>query len=76
MKVNILSRKDQVNTQDDNKDVQMLKEELWKRRTMAEIKMLKKKQCNREDRVTEGNTTKKARGDTRAKERRWTNLER
>jgi len=31
-----------VNTQDDNKDVQMLKEELWKRRTMAEIKMLRK----------------------------------
>jgi len=44
MKVNILSRKDQVNTQDDNKDVQMLKEELWRRRTTttAEIKMLRK----------------------------------
>jgi len=29
MKVNILSRKDQVNTKEDNKDVQLLKEELW-----------------------------------------------
>jgi len=42
MKADILSRKDQVNTQDDNKDVQMLKEELWKRRTMAEIIMLRR----------------------------------
>ena len=43
MKANILSRKDQVNTQDDNKDVQMLKEELWRRTTTtAEIKMLRK----------------------------------
>jgi len=42
MKADILSRKDQVNTQDDNKNVQMLKEELWKRRTMAEIIMLRR----------------------------------
>jgi len=42
MKADILSRKDQVNTQNDNKDVQMLKEELWKRRTMAEITMLRR----------------------------------
>jgi len=41
-KADILSRKDQVNTQDNNKDVQMLKEELWKRTTTAEITMLKK----------------------------------
>jgi len=40
MKADILSRKDQVNTQDDNKDVQMLKEELWTRKTMAKITML------------------------------------
>jgi len=31
-----------VNTQDDNKDVQMLKKELWKRRTMAKITMLRR----------------------------------
>ena len=42
MKADILSRKDQMNTQDDNKDVQMLKKELQKRRTMAEITMLRR----------------------------------
>jgi len=29
MKVDILSRKDQVDTTDDNKDIKILKEELW-----------------------------------------------
>jgi len=29
---------------DDNKDVQVLKEELWARRTMAEVTMLKRNQ--------------------------------
>jgi len=29
MKADIFSRKDQVNTKEDNKDVQLLKEELW-----------------------------------------------
>jgi len=28
-KTDILSRKEQVNTKEDNKDVQLLKEELW-----------------------------------------------
>ena len=37
-----MSRKDQVNTQDDNKNVQMLKEELWTRRMMAKITMLQR----------------------------------
>ena len=41
MKADILLRKDQVDTQDDNKDVQMLKEELWTRRqTLAEVTLL------------------------------------
>jgi len=31
-----------VNTQDDNKDVQMLKKELWKRRIIAKITMLRR----------------------------------
>jgi len=43
MKVNILSRKDQVNTKEDNKDVQLLKEQLWTRRMTVEIMMLKRK---------------------------------
>jgi len=41
-KADILSRKDQVDMQDDNKDVQILKEELWTRRTTAEITILKR----------------------------------
>ena len=40
--MDILSRKDQVNTKEDNKDVQMLKEELWTRRMTAEVTILKK----------------------------------
>jgi len=43
MKVDILSRKDQVNTKEDNKNVQLLKEQLWTRRMTAEIMMLKRK---------------------------------
>ena len=42
IKVDILSRKDQVNTKEDNKDVQLLKEELWTRRMTAEITMLRR----------------------------------
>jgi len=41
-KADIPLRKDQVNTKEDNKDVQMLKEELWTRRTTAEIIILKR----------------------------------
>ena len=42
MKVDILSRKDQVNAQDNNKYIQMLKEKLWTRRMTAEITMLQR----------------------------------
>ena len=42
MKADILLRKDQINTQEDNKYIQMLKKELWKRRTIAEITMLRR----------------------------------
>ena len=41
-KADILSRKDQMDTWENNKDVQMLKKELWTRRTTAEIMMLKR----------------------------------
>jgi len=41
-KADILSRKDQINMKEDNKDIQMLKEELWMRRTMVEVMMLKR----------------------------------
>ena len=36
-KVDILSRKNQVDIQNDNKDVQILKKELWIKRTTVEI---------------------------------------
>ena len=39
-KADILSRKDQVNTKEDNKDVQLLKDKIWARRTTAKITML------------------------------------
>ena len=42
-KADILSRKDQVNTKEDNKDVQLLKNEMWTRKTMARITMLGRK---------------------------------
>jgi len=41
-------RKDQVNTKEDNKDVQLLKEELWSRRMTAEITMMGKKTTAKE----------------------------
>jgi len=41
MKADILSRKDQVNTKEDNKDVQLLKDKLWQQKTTAEIIMMK-----------------------------------
>ena len=42
-KADILSRKDQVNTKEDNKDVQLLKDEMWTRKTTARITMLGQK---------------------------------
>jgi len=42
-KADILSRKDQVNTKEDNKDIQLLKEGLWSRRMTAEITMIERK---------------------------------
>ena len=43
-KADILSRKNQVDMKNDNKDVQVLKKELWTRRTTAEVMMLKRNQ--------------------------------
>jgi len=40
--VDILSRKDQVDTKEDNEDIQLLKEKSWTRRTIAEVTMLKR----------------------------------
>ena len=42
MKADILSRKYQVDTRNNNKDIQVFKEEVWTRRTIVEITMLKR----------------------------------
>jgi len=47
-KADILSRKDQVNTKEDNKDVQLLKDKLWQRRMIAEITMIQRKMITEE----------------------------
>ena len=40
-KANILLRKDQVDIMEDNKDIQLLKEEIWMRKTTAaEVKII------------------------------------
>ena len=48
-KTDILSRKDQVNTKEDNKNIQLLKEELWTRRITAKITMIGRKMTVDED---------------------------
>jgi len=47
-KADILSRKDQVNTKEDNKDVQLLKNKLWQQRMTAEIMIIQRKMITEE----------------------------
>ena len=42
-KADILSRKDQVDTKEDNKDMQLLKDEMWSRKTVGKIWMFDSK---------------------------------
>ena len=62
-KADILLRKDQVNTKEDNKDVQLLKEELWSRRTTAKITMIGRKmtaeECDVLKRIQKNNMREK-----------------
>jgi len=77
MKADILSRKDQVNTKEDNKDVQLLKEELWQQRTTAEITMIKRKTTVKEGdilREIKKKHNKRERSCSRTEERGWFNL--
>ena len=37
--MDILSRKDQVNTKEDNKDVQLLKDKMWSRKIVGKIRI-------------------------------------
>jgi len=53
-KADILSRRDHIDTKENNKDVQLLKEELWSRRTTAEITMMGRKTiADKGDRIKE-----------------------
>ena len=40
MRTDILSRKNQVNTKEDNKDIKMLKDKIWKRRQTTEVEIV------------------------------------
>ena len=63
-KADILSRKDQVNTKEDNKDVQLLKNEMWSRKSTSKIQVFDGKK-----RVNESDIIKKIRkNNTREKE--------
>ena len=42
-KVDILLRKEQVDTKKNNKDVQLLKDKMWTRKTTAKVTMLRRK---------------------------------
>jgi len=64
MKADILSRKEQVNTKEDNKDVQLLKDKMWTRKTTGKIMMLERKVMTEEN----GIVKKIQRNNTREKE--------
>ena len=62
-KADILSRKDQVDTKEDNKDVQLLKDEIWTRKITSKIKVF-----NERKRIDESDIIKKIRkNNTREK---------
>ena len=54
MKADILSRKDHIDTTNNNKDVQMLKDEMWTRKQiLAEVKMIWRNQVVEETTILE-----------------------
>jgi len=62
-KADILSWKEQVNTKEDNKDIQLLKDEMWTRKTTAKVMMLERKVMAEESdivkRIRRNNTREK-----------------
>ena len=58
MKADILSRKDQVNTKKDNKNVQLLKDEMWTRKMTVKITMLGQKVMIEESSIIQKNNTR------------------
>jgi len=63
-KADILSRKEQVNAKENNKDVQLLKDEMWTRKTTVKIIMLGRKVMTEESDIVK----KIRRNNTREKE--------
>jgi len=63
MKADILSQKEQVDTKEDNKDIQLLKDKMWTRKTTAKITMLGRKVMTEESdiikRIQRNNTREK-----------------
>jgi len=62
IKADILSQKDQFNTKEDNKDMQLLKDEMWTRKTTAKVTMLGQKVMTEGDiikRIQKNNTREK-----------------
>ena len=54
MKADVLSRKDHIDTMEDNKDIQILKDKIWTRRQiMAEVKMIQRNQVVEETTILE-----------------------
>ena len=61
-KADILSRKDQINTKKDNKDVQLLKDKLWQQKTTAKVTIIKEDKTRKENKILKEirrNTTRK-----------------
>jgi len=62
-KADILSRKEQVNIKEDNKNVQLLKDETWTRKTTVKIMMLRRKVMTEESdivkKIRKNNTKEK-----------------
>ena len=53
-KADILLRKDYIDTTNDNKDIQMLKDEMWTRKQIsAEVKMIQRNQVVEETTILE-----------------------
>jgi len=62
-KADILSWKEQIDTKEDNKDIQLLKDEMWTRKTTAKVTMLRRKVMAEESdivkRIRRNNTREK-----------------
>ena len=50
-KADILSRKNQVNTKEDNKDIQLLKDKLWQRKTTVKVIIIKENKTREENEI-------------------------